>query len=126
MTTSGYVLSLFSKDLLVAMYIYNKLFNILHLIFLGNKLSLLFAYTHPSVFIATATANSPNTKQYSCKSVKTPFTCDVWKNTVLGVGSRANTALGFASYCICYSTPPFVLYFPYITHSGTLTYVLTM
>ena len=93
---------------------------------LGNKLSLLFAYTDPSVFIATATANSPNTKQYSCKSVKTPFTCDVWKNTVLGVGSHANTALGFASYCICCSTPPFVLYFPYITHSGALTYVLTM
>ena len=51
-----------------------KLFNILHLIF--GKLSLLFAYTHPSVFIATATANPPNTKN---KSVKAPFTCDVWK-----------------------------------------------
>ena len=56
------------------------------------------------------------------KSVKAPFTRDVRKNTVLGVGSRANTALGFASCCICHSTPPLVLYFPYITRNGALTY----
>ena len=36
------------------------------------------------------------------KSVKALFTRDVRKNTVLGVGSRANTALGFTSCCICH------------------------
>ena len=56
------------------------------------------------------------------KSVKVPFTRDVQKNTVLGVGSYANTAVGFALCCICHSTPPRVLYFPYITRNGALKY----
>ena len=57
------------------------------------------------------------------KSVKAPlnFTSDVWKTTVLGVGSCANTALSFTSCCICHSTPPLVLYFLYVTHNGPLT-----
>ena len=83
----------------------------------GNKLSLLFASTHPSKSSATAAINPPNTKQL----VKAPFTCDVWKTTVLGVGSHANTTLGFTSCCTCYSTPPLVLYFLYVTHNGPLT-----
>ena len=56
------------------------------------------------------------------KSVKAPFTRDVWKNTVLGVGSHANTALSFALCCICNSTPPLILYFSCITHNGAFTY----
>ena len=83
----------------------------------GNKLSLLFASTHLSKSSATAAINPPNTKQL----IKAPFTCDVWKTTVLGVGSHANTTLGFTSCCICYSTPPLVLYFLYVTHNGPLT-----
>ena len=55
------------------------------------------------------------------KSVKAPFTRNVRKNTVQGVGSHANTALGFALCCICHSAPPLILYFLYITHNSTLT-----
>ena len=58
----------------------------------------------------------------SKKSIKAPFTSDVRKNTVLGVGSCANIVLGFTSYCICHSTPPLVLYFLYITHNCASTY----
>ena len=77
---------------------------------------LLFTSTHPSKCSATTTVNPPNTK----KSVNTPFTCDVWKTTVLGVESHANTTLGFTLCCICHSTPPLVLYFLYVTHNGAL------
>ena len=47
---------------------------------------------------------------------------DLQKSTVLRVGSLANTALGFTLCCICHLTPPLVLYFPYITRNGALTY----
>ena len=57
------------------------------------------------------------------KSVKALFTHNVRKNTVLGVGSHANTALGFTLCCICHSTPPLILYFSYIIGNGALTYV---
>ena len=60
------------------------------------------------------------------KSVKAPFTGDVWKNTALRVGLEINTALSYALWCICHSTYPLycMLYFPYITHdhNGALTY----
>ena len=82
---------------------------------MGNKLLLLFAYPNPS-------ANPPNTKQ----SVKASFTHDAaMENTVFGVGSRASIALGFASCCICHSTPPLILYFLYITRNGAFTHART-
>ena len=56
------------------------------------------------------------------KLVKAPFTRDVRKIQHSGWGLVANTALGFASCCICHSTPPLVLYFSYITRNGALTY----
>ena len=71
-----------------------------------NKLLLLlFIHPDPSLLLLLILPIQNN------KSVKAPFTHDVWKNTVLGVESCANTALGFASCCICHSTPPLVLYF---------------
>ena len=49
------------------------------------------------------------------KSVKAPFTCDIQKNTVFGVGSRANRAV-FATL------PHPRTVFLYITRNGALTY----
>ena len=56
------------------------------------------------------------------KSVKALFTCDVEKNTVLGVRSsvKYRTWLHLVLYLPLDPTP--VLYFPYITHNGALTY----
>ena len=60
------------------------------------------------------------------KPVKVPHSHAVWKIQHLGWGLVANTALDYASCCICHSTLPLVLYFPYSTRSCVLTsmYVL--
>ena len=96
------------------------IFNPLHLAFLGVINYRLYLLIHirlnPSTLLLLILPMQNN------KSVKALFTRDVWKNTVLRVGSHANTALGFTPCCICHSTLPLILYFPYITRNSTLTY----
>ena len=60
--------------------------------------------------IATATADPHYTKQY--KTVKSPFTCDVPKNTVLGVGSHVkySTQLHLTLYLSLDPTPHTVFF----------------
>ena len=62
----------------------------------GNKESLttisFCLYTSHSGSISTITASPPC---MNIKSVKASFTCDVQKNTILGVGSHVNKALSF-------------------------------
>ena len=94
---------------------------ICQLIALYNVLPL-FAYTHhilgSRLLLILSTQNN--------NSVKTIFTHDMRKNTVLGVGLVSNTALGFILCCIYHSNPPLILYFPYITCNGALTYLLNI
>ena len=73
------IMCTYSADLLYT------IFNVLHLVFLGNKLSLLFTNTHPFAFIATATATA-NPPMQNNKPVKALFTRDVRKIQYSGWG----------------------------------------
>ena len=90
----------------------------------NHYLSPLFVYAHhvsgPSLLLLLIFP------MQNSKSVKAPFTRDVRKNTVLRVGSHVkySTWLCLMLYLPLNLTP--ILYFPYITHNGALSYTLQL
>ena len=88
----------------------------------SNKESITIAsiclYASCSDYIPTAIADPMQNN----KSVKALLTHNVQKIQYSGWDFMSNTALGFASCCIHHSTPPLILYFPYTTLNGALTY----
>ena len=86
---------------------------------LGSLTIASFAYIHhipdPSLLLILPMQNN--------KSVKTPLSRDVRKIQYSGWGFMSNTARGKAECCICYSTPPLILYFLYIIRNGAWTYI---
>ena len=106
-TVNGYCLPLHDKWPLLVMHLLLhvascsavSLLTILYVLRLvyswGNKLLLLFAYPNPSLQLLLILPMQNN------KSDKAPFTHDVWKSTVFGVGSRAVfSTWPHPSYCI--------------------------
>ena len=72
---------------------------------------------------------------YCCRSSSLRKTVNQLKRHLLvmyekiqysGWGLMWNTALGFASCYICHSTSPLILYLPYITRNGALSYTVQL